>query len=86
MFRGLRLGAKKLAKEITLTLILKIILIFSIWYFFFSHPVDDSLTDEKVRRQILGSVQSGFHSSDFHPSTLIITSAFQGDPPWLQRV
>ena len=47
-------GNNKLAREITLTLIIKVMLIYGIWYFFFSEPVDDSLTDDKVRSQIFG--------------------------------
>ena len=54
MIRKLVTGNNKLAREITLTLIIKVMLIYGIWYFFFSEPVDDSLTDDKVRSQILG--------------------------------
>jgi hypothetical protein len=63
MFKQMRIRASKLAREITFTLILKIVLIISIWYFFFSNPVDDSLTEDKVRHQILGSSQYNLPSS-----------------------
>jgi hypothetical protein len=62
MLRKLVTGKNKLAREITLTLIIKVTLIYTIWYLFFSNPVDDSLTEEKVRSQIFGMTQSSPHN------------------------
>ncbi|MDF1796053.1 MAG: hypothetical protein P1U63_05905 [Coxiellaceae bacterium] len=39
---------KALRKEITLAIIVKMILIFLIWYFCFSNPVSKHLTDAKT--------------------------------------
>ena len=43
-----------LAKEITVALVVKLLLIFGLWYAFFSHPIDQMLTDSGVSAVILG--------------------------------
>jgi hypothetical protein len=43
-----------LAREISAVLLIKICLIFGLWYAFFSHPVDRHLTDRGVSAVILG--------------------------------
>jgi len=43
-----------LAKEITVALLIKLVVIFGLWYAFFSHPVDRNLTDRGVSAVILG--------------------------------
>lgn len=77
MFQRMRSGISQYAKEITLTLIVKLILIFGIWFFFFSQPIDDSLSSDKVRQQILGSSELQQPTSVFQS---IKTS--QGDHSW----
>jgi len=48
-----------LAKEITLALLVKLLLIFGLWYAFFSHPIDRELTDSGVSAVILGHGNQG---------------------------
>ncbi len=43
-----------LAREITIVLLVKLFLIFSLWYAFFSRPVDREITDRRVSAVILG--------------------------------
>jgi hypothetical protein len=86
MLRRFRAHANKLAREITITLLLKILLIIGIWYLFFSHPVDDTLTEEKVRQQILGAPFPGAHPSS---SSLITDNhyhRFEGVHAWSPKV
>ena len=44
-----------LALEITLALILKATLLFGLWYAFFQHPVDRTLTVQDVGQRVLGA-------------------------------
>ncbi|KPJ96357.1 MAG: hypothetical protein AMJ53_00860 [Gammaproteobacteria bacterium SG8_11] len=44
-----------LAWEISITLVLKVILIYAIWLWFFSNPVDEHLDDNQVQNAIFGS-------------------------------
>ncbi|MGA9032661.1 MAG: cytochrome oxidase putative small subunit CydP [Sulfuricaulis sp.] len=44
----------RLAKEITVVLLVKLFLIFGLWYAFFNHPIDRQLTDRSVSAVILG--------------------------------
>ena len=44
-----------LALEITLALILKAALLFGLWYAFFQHPVDRTLTAQDVGQRVLGA-------------------------------
>jgi len=48
-----------LAKEITVALVVKLCLIFGLWYVFFSHPIDRELTDRGVSAVILGHGNQG---------------------------
>jgi len=48
-----------LAKEITVVLLIKICLIFGLWYAFFSQPLDRHLTDRGVSAVILGQDARG---------------------------
>lgn len=48
-----------LAKEITVVLVVKILLIFGLWYAFFSQPLDRHLTDRNVSAVILGQDARG---------------------------
>ncbi|MHB8533896.1 MAG: cytochrome oxidase putative small subunit CydP [Sulfuricaulis sp.] len=48
-----KLRDKPLAREITLVLLVKLFLIFGLWYAFFSHPIDRELTDRRVSAVIL---------------------------------
>ena len=43
-----------LALEITLALILKTALLFGLWYAFFQHPVDRTLTVQDVSQRVFG--------------------------------
>ena len=45
-----------LAREITLTLILKFALIYVIWWWFFSNPIDEHLDDTQVQSVIFGEL------------------------------
>ena len=86
MLQRFRLGANKLAREITITLILKIIVLLAIWYFFFSHPIAESLTQDNIRHQILGS-QLSVEPSRLHSSFNINHHrAIGGDNTWSPRV
>ncbi|MDE2089476.1 MAG: hypothetical protein KGJ12_05595 [Gammaproteobacteria bacterium] len=44
-----------LALEITLALIFKAALLFGLWYAFFQHPVDRTLTAQDVGQRVLGA-------------------------------
>ncbi|MDF1759660.1 MAG: hypothetical protein P1U40_03895 [Coxiellaceae bacterium] len=46
---------KALRKEITLAIIVKMILIFLIWYFCFSNPVSKHLTEAKFLAHVTAS-------------------------------
>ncbi len=48
-----------LAKEITIVLLVKLFLIFGLWYAFFSHPLDRDLSDRSVSAVILGQDARG---------------------------
>jgi hypothetical protein len=52
-----------LAWEITVTLALKFLLIYVIWLWFFSSPVDEHLDDSQVQTAIFGR-----HTTDIQPS------------------
>jgi hypothetical protein len=52
-----------LAREIILTLALKFILIYFIWLWFFSNPVDEHLDDSQVQNAIFGG-----HTTDLRQS------------------
>lgn len=43
-----------LARHISLTLIIKVLLLVGLWYLFFSQPIDKLLTDQTVSRALLG--------------------------------
>jgi hypothetical protein len=47
-----------LRREIILTLMIKVIVIFALWYAFFSDPVDETLTDSQVGNILFGTPQS----------------------------
>jgi hypothetical protein len=47
-------GSKSLRYEITAALMLKGLLLFLLWFLFFSHPVKGELTDAKMRNHFLG--------------------------------
>ena len=49
LFRG-----NPLAREITVVLMVKLFLIFGLWYAFFSHSIERQLTDRGVSAVILG--------------------------------
>lgn len=49
-----RFSANPLAKEITVVLLVKLCLIFALWYGFFRDPIDRGLTDVVVSAAILG--------------------------------
>jgi hypothetical protein len=49
-----QLRGNPLAKEITVALLIKLLLILGLWYAFFSQPVDRELTDLSVSAVILG--------------------------------
>lgn len=49
--------AYSLRWEITLALVIKIALIFGLWYAFFREPVDKNLTDSQVGHVLFGSHQ-----------------------------
>lgn len=82
MFQRIRIGVSKFAKEITLTLLLKVILIFALWYFFFSQPVEKSLTDDKVRQQILGATQYDQSASENSSFTFQQSQNLRGKHSW----
>ena len=86
MLQRFRLGANKLAREITITLILKIIVLLAIWYFFFSHPITDSLTQDNIRHQILGYKLSAEPSRLLSSFNLNHYRAVGGDNTWSPRV
>jgi len=50
--------AHSLRWEITFALVIKIALIFALWYAFFREPVDKNLTDSQVGHALFGSLQS----------------------------
>jgi hypothetical protein len=52
-----------LIREITFTLVLKVILIYFIWLWFFSNPVDEHLDDTQVHNAIFGT-----HTTDLNQS------------------
>ncbi len=54
--KGLRQNA--LAREITLVIVIKLAVLFALWYAFFRDPVDQRLTDAAVSRMIVGSEAS----------------------------
>ena len=56
-----------LVREITVTLILKVILIYFIWLWFFSNPVDEHLDDTQVQNAIFGAHTPGLHQSATNP-------------------
>jgi hypothetical protein len=43
-----------LAVEITATLIVKLLFIWALWFFFFSHPLDEHLDDKGVSAALIG--------------------------------
>ncbi len=49
-----KLRGNPLAREITVVLLVKLLLIFGLWYAFFSHPIERQLTDRGVSAVILG--------------------------------
>jgi hypothetical protein len=52
-----------LYREITVTLALKFLLIYFIWLWFFSNPVDEHLDDSQVQNAIFGG-----HTTDLRQS------------------
>jgi|GEM_PF-4388442 len=65
----------RLGREITLTLLLKIVAIAAIWYLFFSEPVDDGLSDHAVAGALLGAASTaGAEQTEFH-------STIEGETP-----
>ena len=58
--RSLRTKRRRdlLRREIILTLMIKVIVIFALWYAFFSDPVDKTLTDSQVGNILFGTPQS----------------------------
>jgi hypothetical protein len=44
-----------LASEIAVTLLIKFLFIFAIWYAFFSDPVDEKITKEELGSALFGS-------------------------------
>jgi hypothetical protein len=50
--------ANVLGREITFALIVKVALIFALWYAFFREPVDETLTDSQVGHALFGSHQT----------------------------
>ena len=44
-----------LGRELLVILVVKVILLFAIWWIFFSHPEDHALSPEQVSRAILES-------------------------------
>ena len=61
----LRYGPKRnnLAKEITLALALKVLVIYALWSTFFSQPVDDNLSAPEVGKALFGAAAATSHSS-----------------------
>lgn len=47
---------KSLSKEVTLTLALKLLLLYLLWYVCFSHPVTKQLKADQFVEHIVGSV------------------------------
>lgn len=57
MMRGFwRKGTYSLRKEIALVIIIKLILIFIIWFTCFSNPISDRLTTESMQKHIFGNM------------------------------
>ncbi|MGE0371996.1 MAG: cytochrome oxidase putative small subunit CydP [Gammaproteobacteria bacterium] len=53
-----------LAVEITATLIVKLLFIWALWFFFFSHPLDEQLDDQGVSAALIGArpdIESSAH-------------------------
>ena len=48
-----------LRREIIFTLVVKVIVIYALWYAFFSNPIDDTLTDSQVSNVVFGNSQPG---------------------------
>jgi hypothetical protein len=46
-----------LAREITITLVVKVMVIYALWLVFFSQPVDDTLTGSEVAKTFLNATE-----------------------------
>jgi len=86
MLQRIWYNANKLVREITLTLIIKIIVLFGIWYFFFSHPVTDSLTPDSIRQKILGYTYTVAPQRLTTLSNINSYRTFEGERTWSPRV
>ena len=53
-----------LRREIVFTLLVKIVVIYALWYAFFSDPVDDGLTDAEVGSVVFGRSSAGQVSAE----------------------
>ena len=51
---------KSLRYEITAAIALKLTLLFLLWFFCFSHPIKNQLTDEKMRAHFLSPTNTPF--------------------------
>jgi hypothetical protein len=50
-----RLKGQNLAREIVITLVVKVMVIYALWLAFFSQPVDDTLTGSEVAETFLNA-------------------------------
>jgi hypothetical protein len=66
---GAKIQRNSLRREITVVLLVKLALLFAIWFAFFSHPLDRSLTGHDVSRVLVGSgADSPAPNADVRPS------------------
>lgn len=50
----LRFFRFSLRREIAAIVVVKVLLIFALWYICFSHPVENQLTVQKMQQKIIG--------------------------------
>ena len=55
IFMGINIRHNSFRREIVIVLLVKLVLLFGLWYAFFSHPLDRSLTGVDVSRVLMGS-------------------------------
>lgn len=60
----LRRNRPGLAREITITLVVKIVLIYLLWLAFFSNPLDDKLTGPAVGDALFGTLPAETNPAD----------------------
>ncbi len=53
----------RLAVDITVTLVIKLILIYVLWYAFFSEPIDEHLTGQTVGDVLFGPLSGSSHDN-----------------------